>query len=72
MSKFDFSPWGKTVDEIVTCQAWKEQKRISAAEGLIAIAYERKQQQYSRIYQVQRRSQYQTCPIFEWSKPVWS
>jgi hypothetical protein len=36
----------------VTCQAWKEQKKISAQEGLIAIAYERKQQQYSRIYQV--------------------
>jgi hypothetical protein len=46
------SPWGKTVDEIVTCQAWKEQKKISAKQGLIAIAYERQQAQFSRVYQV--------------------
>ena len=35
--------WGKRVDDIVTCNAWKEQKRISAVEGLIAIPYENKQ-----------------------------
>ena len=46
------TPWGKVTDEIVTCQAWKEQKKISALEGLIAIAYERPLAQFSRVYQV--------------------
>jgi hypothetical protein len=38
--------WGKRVDDIITCNAWKEQKRISAVEGLIAIPYENKQVKY--------------------------
>ena len=41
------TPWGKVTDEIVTCQAWKEQKKISAQEGLIAIPYERPLAQFS-------------------------
>ena len=35
--------WGRRVDDIVTCKAWQEQKRISAEEGLIAIPYENAQ-----------------------------
>jgi len=50
--------WGRTIDELITCQAWKEQKKISAQEGVIAIAYERKQSQYSRIYQVAKLMMY--------------
>lgn len=30
------------VDELVTCDAWKQQKRVSAEEGIVATAYERK------------------------------
>ena len=30
------------VDELVTCEAWKLQKKASAEEGIIATAYERK------------------------------
>ena len=44
--------WGKRVDKIVTCPAWKRQKEISAEEGLIAIAYERNQKEFSRLYQI--------------------
>lgn len=47
-----FDSWGKRVDRIVTCPAWKKLKAVSAEEGLIAIAYERKQQQWSRVYQM--------------------
>ncbi|XP_059088994.1 acyl-CoA dehydrogenase family member 11-like [Tigriopus californicus] len=43
--------WGRRVDEIVTCPAWRAQKAIAAQEGLVAIAYERNQAEYSRIYQ---------------------
>ena len=35
--------WGKRIDEIVTCEAWKEQKRIAAREGLISIPYQNEQ-----------------------------
>jgi Adaptive response protein AidB N-terminal domain len=37
-----YDAWGKRVDRLITCSAWKELKSISAKEGLIAIAYERK------------------------------
>lgn len=37
-----YDAWGKRVDRLITCSAWKELKAISAEEGLIAIAYERK------------------------------
>ena len=36
--------WGKLLKcQLITSSAWKEQKRISAEEGLIAIPYEIKQ-----------------------------
>lgn len=44
-----FDSWGKRVDRIVTCPAWKKLKAVSAEEGLIAIAYERKQQQWRLV-----------------------
>jgi hypothetical protein len=37
-----YNAWGKRVDNIVTCSAWKKMKDISAEEGLIAIGYQRK------------------------------
>eukprot|EP00095_Tigriopus_kingsejongensis_P011261 maker-scaffold708_size108518-snap-gene-0.18 protein:Tk11261 transcript:maker-scaffold708_size108518-snap-gene-0.18-mRNA-1 annotation:"hypothetical protein BRAFLDRAFT_122038" len=44
--------WGTRIDEIVTCEAWKRMKTISAEEGLIALPYERTHGEYSRIHQV--------------------
>jgi alkylation response protein AidB-like acyl-CoA dehydrogenase len=61
--------WGKRIDEIVTCDAWKRQKIVSAEEGLIAIAYEKKQEEFSRIYQAAKLSLYSpssglySCPL---------
>lgn len=37
-----FDAWGQRVDNIVTCAAWKRMKEISAEEGLVAEAYERR------------------------------
>ena len=37
---------------MVTSPAWKQQKQVSAREGLVAIAYERNQGEHSRVYQV--------------------
>ena len=53
-----YDAWGNRVDEIVTCSAWKEMKKISAKEGLIAIAYERKHGQWSRLHQIAKNYLY--------------
>lgn len=63
------SAWGRRCDEIVTCNAWKQQKRVSAEEGLIAIAYERYFHEFSRIYQATKLFLYSpasglfSCPL---------
>ena len=63
------SAWGKRFDEIVTCDAWKQQKRASAEEGLVAIAYERNFHEFSRLYQVAKLYLYSpasglfSCPL---------
>ena len=50
LEKFD--AWGNGIDNLITCEAWKNMKRISAQEGLVSIAYEMKFAQWSRLYQV--------------------
>ncbi|XP_053136038.1 acyl-CoA dehydrogenase family member 11-like [Hemicordylus capensis] len=47
-----FDAWGQRLDQIITCPAWKRMKEISAEEGLIAEAYERKYSSWSRVYQI--------------------
>lgn len=42
----------RRVDELLVTEAWKKQKEIAAREGVVAIAYERKYGEYSRIYQM--------------------
>ena len=37
------------VDELVTCEAWKLQKKASAEEGIIATAYERKHSEWRYV-----------------------
>ncbi|XP_029474907.1 acyl-CoA dehydrogenase family member 11-like isoform X2 [Rhinatrema bivittatum] len=64
-----YDAWGQRVDRIVTCPAWKRMKEISAEEGLIAEAYERKYSSWSRVYQVAKMYLYApssglfTCPL---------
>ena len=63
------SAWGRRFDEIVTCHAWKQQKRVSAEEGLVAIAYDRNFHEFSRLYQVCKLYMYSpasglySCPL---------
>ena len=45
------SAWGNNQQVLVTSEAWKSQKAVSANEGLVAIAYEKKYHQFSRVYQ---------------------
>jgi len=46
-----YNAWGKRIDEVRVANGWKELQKISAEEGLVNIAYERKQGQFSRVYQ---------------------
>ncbi|KAF9967044.1 hypothetical protein BGZ70_000333 [Mortierella alpina] len=47
-----YDSWCRRVDELLVTEAWTKQKEIAAREGVVAIAYERKYGQFSRIYQM--------------------
>lgn len=46
-----FDAWGNRIDEIKTAPEWKKLEEVAAREGLVAIGYERKFAEYSRLYQ---------------------
>lgn len=64
-----FDAWGRRSDQIIVSTAWKELERISAEEGLVAIGYERKEAEFSRLHQFIRlylfgpSSAVYTCPL---------
>ncbi|XP_013056650.3 acyl-CoA dehydrogenase family member 11-like isoform X1 [Anser cygnoides] len=64
-----YDAWGQRVDHIITCSAWKRMKEISAEEGLIAEAYERKYSNWSRVHQAVKLYLFSTtsggfnCPL---------
>ncbi|XP_040207920.1 acyl-CoA dehydrogenase family member 11-like [Rana temporaria] len=64
-----YDAWGRRIDRIITCPAWKRMKELSAEEGLIAEAYERKYSSWSRLIQVVKLYLYApssglfTCPL---------
>ncbi|KAI8348946.1 acyl-CoA dehydrogenase/oxidase [Mortierella sp. GBAus27b] len=47
-----YDHWCRRVDDLLVTEAWKKQKEVAAREGIVAIAYERKYGQHSRIYQM--------------------
>lgn len=64
-----FDPWGKRIDKIKVSKAWEKLDKISAEEGMISIGYERKYNEFSRIYQFAKlylfnpSSAIYTCPL---------
>lgn len=64
-----FDAWGNRIDQLVTSESWKKMKTISAEEGLISIAYERRYGEWSRLYQLvklylySRSSGLYSCPL---------
>lgn len=46
-----FDAFGKRIDHIVTSEAWKSMKGVSAKEGLVALGYDRRLGEHSRLYQ---------------------
>lgn len=61
--------WGRRIDELKTCHAWKKQQDISAEEGFVAIPYEQKLHLWSRLHQICKIYMYSpsaglyTCPL---------
>jgi len=47
-----YDPWGRRVDDIVVSDAWRALDRISAEEGIVAAAYERRHGALSRVHQM--------------------
>lgn len=47
-----FDAWGRRVDRIEVSDAWRALDRVSAEEGLVAIAYERAHGPWSRVHQM--------------------
>ena len=64
-----YDPWGNEMSEIKTSQGWKDLDVVSASEKIIAIGYQRKQEEFSRLYQFAKlylfhpSSSYYTCPL---------
>jgi len=64
-----YDAWGKRVDRIETSDAWQQLDHISAAEGIVAVAYERAHGIHSRIHQFARlylfapSSALYSCPL---------
>ncbi|NWY57803.1 ACD11 dehydrogenase, partial [Chionis minor] len=56
-----YDAWGRRVDQIVTCSAWRKMKEISAEEGLIAEAYERRYSSWSRLLQAVKLYLFSSC-----------
>lgn len=64
-----FDAWGNRIDKIVTAHGWKALDKVSAEEGMIAIGYQRKYDEFSRLYQFSKlylfnpSSAIYTCPL---------
>jgi alkylation response protein AidB-like acyl-CoA dehydrogenase len=64
-----FDPWGNRIDEVKVADGWIQLERVAAEDGLVAIAYEREQKEYSRLYQFVKLYMYTassaiyTCPL---------
>lgn len=64
-----FDPWGKRIDQIKVSEAWTRLHEIAAEEGIVAIGYERKQDEFSRVYQFAKLYLYHpssaiySCPL---------
>jgi alkylation response protein AidB-like acyl-CoA dehydrogenase len=64
-----FDVWGKRIDEIKVSQGWINLERVAAEDGLVAIGYERKFGEHSRLYQFVKLYLYTassaiyTCPL---------
>lgn len=64
-----FDEWGRRIDRIDLSEGWKNLEKAAATEGIVAAAYERQQEEFSRIYQMallylyHPSSAFVSCPL---------
>lgn len=64
-----YDAWGKRIDHIKVSKAWERLHEIAAEEGIVALGYERKEKEYSRIHQFAKLYLYHpssaiySCPL---------
>ncbi|MCJ8276229.1 MAG: acyl-CoA dehydrogenase family protein [Bdellovibrionales bacterium] len=64
-----FDHWGNRVDDIIMSEGWKSLHVVAAEEGIVATAYERKSEEFSRVHQMMKlllfhpSSAYFSCPL---------
>jgi putative acyl-CoA dehydrogenase len=64
-----YDAWGRRIDQIQVSKAWTELEKAAAVEGIVATAYERQQNEYSRVYQMALlylyapSSAFYSCPL---------
>lgn len=64
-----YDAWGRRVDKIMVSHGWRQLDAVAAEEGLVALAYERSFQEYSRLAQFVKLYLYTpssaiyTCPL---------
>lgn len=59
-----YDPQGRRIDYIETHQGWKNLEAAAATHGIVATAYERKHQEFSRIYQMAKLYLYSPSSAF--------
>jgi putative acyl-CoA dehydrogenase len=47
-----YDEWGRRIDRIEVSEGWRQLERAAAEDGIVAVAYERQQEEFSRIYQM--------------------
>ncbi|MBI4512398.1 MAG: acyl-CoA dehydrogenase family protein [Deltaproteobacteria bacterium] len=64
-----FAPFGERIDQIELSPLWREAQRVAAERGLVALAYERRNGEHSRVHQfalnylVQASLDVYSCPL---------
>lgn len=64
-----YDAWGKRIDEIKVSKAWTRLHEIAAEEGIVAMGYERKMKEFSRLVQFAKLYLYHpssaiySCPL---------
>ena len=64
-----YDPWGRRIDDIRVAEGWQQLHRVAAEEGIVATAYERDHDEYSRLHQFARLYLYHpssaicSCPL---------
>ena len=49
-----YDAWGRRIDDLVVSPGWRALDRVSAEEGIVAAAYERRHASHSRLDQMSR------------------